>query len=104
MSKITHISEDITFKGEINHEDTLQIDGKMQGELKGTGKVVIGSTGNVKADIQVREIEVHGALQGTVKQADFLHAVAGANMNADIHTKEVQIDKGSRFQGTMTMT
>src|SRR6266851_449319 len=54
-------------KGEISGNEDLYIDGKVEGAVQlGEGKLTVGATANVTADIIAREVVVCGKVKGNV--------------------------------------
>lgn len=101
--KITQISEDMDFSGEIIYDDIIQIDGKVNGVIKSKGKVIITQTAEVKGDIYSETLEILGTLQGNVHEASFIHLKPTARVHGDLFSKEVQIDRGAHLFGSMSM-
>lgn len=101
--KITQISEDMDFSGEISYDEVIQIDGKVNGVLKSKGTIIISETGQVKGDIYANHLEIKGILQGNAHEASFIHLFPSARVNGDLFTRELQIERGAKIYGTMSM-
>ncbi|CAN0092653.1 unnamed protein product [Discosporangium mesarthrocarpum] len=62
------IGETLTINGRVEFDNLLRIDGHFEGELVGTGSLIIGPTGEVMSDLAgLREVYVEGVLVGDVQ-------------------------------------
>ncbi len=90
-------------KGDINSNSDIRFDGTMTGNLKTTGKVVIGETGRVNGEIDCKNSEVLGEVHGKIKVSELLSLKATAKIFGDIITKKLAIEPGSKFTGNCKM-
>jgi len=102
-SKTTHITNDITFRGELAVDDKLIIDGKVEGSIKAGDKIEIEQSAEVKADITVKSLILKGKLQGNVIASDLVHITHTGKLQGDIECKSLQIDKGGNHKGSTVM-
>ena len=89
--------------GDVNSNSDIRIDGTMKGNLKTTGKVVIGETGKVNGEIDCKNSEVLGEVKGKIKVGELLSLKATAKIFGDIITKKLAIEPGSKFTGNCLM-
>src|ERR1700687_4397999 len=80
------LGSSLHLKGEISGNEDLHIDGAVEGAVQlGEGKLTVGATANVTADIIAREVVVCGKVKGNV------HAKGKIGINED----------GSYFKGSI---
>ena len=101
--KVTQITEDITFRGEIQFQDQLLIEGKVEGQITSHGKAEITASAEVKADIEVRDLLLKGTLQGNIKASDSFIIASTGKLQGDVSCKSIQIEKGGRHNGSTIM-
>ncbi|MFC2103799.1 polymer-forming cytoskeletal protein [Bacteroidota bacterium] len=89
--------------GDVNSNSDIRIDGTMTGNLKTTGKVVVGETGKVKGEIDCKNSDVLGEIHGKIKVGELLSLKTTAKIFGDIATKKLAIEPGSRFTGNCNM-
>ncbi|MBI9054844.1 MAG: polymer-forming cytoskeletal protein [Bacteroidales bacterium] len=89
--------------GDVNSNSDIRIDGSMTGNLKTTGKIVIGETGKVNGEIDCKNSEVLGEVHGKIKVGELLSLKATAKIFGDIITKKLAIEPGSKFTGNCKM-
>ncbi|MDH5716392.1 MAG: polymer-forming cytoskeletal protein [Spirochaetia bacterium] len=101
--KISLISEDIIFRGEINSQDQLLIEGNVEGSIKTKSTVLVESTAFVKASLSAPEVSVKGTLQGNINNANFIHIYAQGTVTGDIECENLQVDKKGVLNGSCIM-
>lgn len=89
--------------GDVNSNSDIRIDGTLTGNLKTTGKIVIGETGKVNGEIDCKNSEVLGEVHGKLKVSELLSLKATAKIFGDIITKKLAIEPGSKFTGNCNM-
>ena len=100
---ITQISPATTVKGELVVENDLRLAGRLEGNLRCTGDLVLEQTGVIEGDIDVAAASLAGTLKGKVKVSGKLTLENTARLEGDIDTKELVINEGAFFQGTCQM-
>ncbi len=99
----TTIAEGITIKGSIEFKKILRIDGVFEGELISSGKLVIGPTGVVKADIALEEAFISGRVEGNITVTSRLCLRGRASIQGDIQAPLLSIDEGVSLKGSLTV-
>ncbi len=89
--------------GDVVSDGDIRIDGKLTGNLKTKGKVVIGETGAVDGEITCKNSEVLGTIKGKIKAEELLSLKSTAKILGDITSKKLSIDPGSVFTGNCNM-
>ena len=89
--------------GDIKSNGDVRIDGGLTGNLKTSGKVVIGETGKVGGEIECKNSEVLGEVHGKIQVSELLSLKATAKIFGDIITKKLAIEPGSKFTGNCSM-
>ena len=60
----------MSIKGEIRAREELLVDGEVEGLLESQSLITVGPSGNVKANIQAREMVIYGSVRGNVEVSD----------------------------------
>ena len=100
---ITQISPATTVKGELVVENDLRLAGRLEGNLRCTGDLVLEQTGVIEGDIDVAAASLAGVLKGKVKVSGKLTLENTARLEGDIDTKELVINQGATFRGKCQM-
>jgi len=97
LAEGTHINGTLKFKR------AVQIDGRFEGNVKSSGKLILGAAAQVDAEIDVGELEVQGTLRGTVNAKERMLIRDGGVVEADIVTGRLAIETGAIFRGHCEM-
>lgn len=92
-----------TFKGEIDSEGDLRIDGTHEGTVRIRGKLVVGEKGRVKGEVFCTNATVSGLIIGKIEVGELLSLQASAKLEGDIITNRLSIEPGAEFTGKCSM-
>jgi len=98
----TVVSSGTKIEGTIEVEESIRIDGKLEGELIAQGDVFIGKNGKLKADVQGDDVIIAGEVEGNVKAEGKLEIVDTARLIGDICISNLVIHDGAVFKGRST--
>ena len=90
-------------KGSIHAEEDLRIDGKVEGLVECSGKVVIGPQGEIQGDIHCANLDVIGRVNGNMVIKEILSVKSSGNFTGDLVTGRLEIEPGAIFNGTCKM-
>lgn len=94
------ISQGIRIKGEVTGSEDLYIDGVVEGRLNLTnGTLTIGPNGQVKADVNAREVIVRGQIEGKVSGRDKVALLGTGQINGEVQTERLAIEEGASLRG-----
>lgn len=91
------------FKGTIEVEGTLRIDSEFEGVVNCPETLVVGKTGVVKADINVKNAIIGGKVIGNLTASNKIELQSGSHIEGDITTHRLVIDEGVFFEGSCKM-
>lgn len=100
----TTLGAGVTFRGSLSFERFLRIDGSFEGELLSQGKVIVGPTGQVKANLNLREAIIEGAVEGNITVQEKLELRGEASVKGDIRAKALCVDEGVSIDGYILIT
>ncbi len=101
---INIIGAGTSITGEIITEGDIRIDGKLNGDLKAKGRVVIGQPGEIKGKIECANIEIYGKVYGQINVKELTMLKASAYLEADITTQKLGVEPGAKFSGHCDMS
>lgn len=94
-----YISAGTVIEGNIVSHEDLHLDGTVKGDIKTTGRLILGKDSNVEGNILASEAEVAGLITGTVESKGSLTIRATCKIFGDIITKSLNVESGSSFNG-----
>ena len=100
----TIIGESAVIEGVIRTTGTTRVDGKIIGEARSQGILIIGENGYIEGDVNAEAMLIAGKVKGQVKVKDRLELAESGRVLGDIHTKTLVISEGASFEGKCVMT
>ncbi len=99
----TVIGPTANFKGTVQSDGGLRIDGVFEGNIQIAGNLIIGESGKVIAEVNAQNVSVAGALKGSVKAVGRLEILSSGRVWGDISVASFLIDEGGFFRGQSIM-
>ncbi len=89
--------------GDIETSGVLKIEGRVEGTIRGARQVLVGRQGEIKGDVNAREVVVGGKVDGTITAGERVEVQGTSAVNGDIYTKSIVVLEGGRINGTVRM-
>ncbi|MGD8377896.1 MAG: polymer-forming cytoskeletal protein [Acidobacteriota bacterium] len=98
-----HIGRTIQIKGEVQADEDLVVDGKVEGQIfVKKHRLTLGESGKVQGDIKARWIALSGEVNGNVHAGDRVEITSSGRVNGDINTPRLVITEGACIKGRIT--
>ena len=98
LGKNTEISGDISFSG------SMRVDGAVKGSIQSDASLIVGPSGMVDAEVNVRKVVVNGEFHGVIRAADRVEIHKEGKVFGDIYTPCLIIEAGATFEGSCNMS
>ena len=92
-----------TFRGELEFEDTMRIDGKFNGKIHSKNELIVGESAYIEGDIHVGRIAISGTVRGKIVAEQRVEIHRNGKVYSDIDTPALIIEEGAIFQGNCVM-
>jgi len=99
----TVLGPNANFKGAVQSDGGMKIDGVFEGTIELAGNLIIGESGKVVADIKAQNVSVSGAVKGTISANGRLEILSTGKVWGDISVASFLIDEGGFFRGQSVM-
>lgn len=96
------IGTNSVFKGNVDTQGTLRIDGVVEGNIAADW-VIIGEKAQIKGDIAARGIIVGGKVEGNLKAKEVIEVKNKGHVLGEIMSKKLVIAEGGIFEGRSLM-
>ena len=100
----TVVGEGTTIEGTLTVAHDIRVDGIIKGKLQIDGDLIVGTTGNIEADIHVRSTKIGGKVVGNLIAAERIELEEKASVMGDIRTRDLIINEGALFHGNCSMS
>jgi cytoskeletal protein CcmA (bactofilin family) len=92
-----------SFKGELEFEDTMRIDGRFNGRITSKNELIVGESAHIEGDIHVGRIAISGTVLGKIVADQRVEIHRNGKVYSDIDTPALLIEEGAIFQGNCVM-
>ena len=92
-----------SFKGELEFEDTMRIDGRFNGKVVSKNELIVGESALVEGDLHVGRVAISGTVVGKIVAEQLVEIHRNGKVYSDIDTPALIIEEGAIFQGNCVM-
>lgn len=93
------VGEGTAFRGELNLNGLLRIDGDFSGTIRTSGKVLIGKSGRAECTIRANTVVVGGVVRGNIYADDKVIVLSTGMMIGNIHSPRLIAEEGVILNG-----
>ena len=98
------IASGTSITGEASFKSLLRIDGRFSGRIhSATGTLIVGSGGQVDANVEVSVATIHGVVNGDIVAGQRIELGRAGKLNGNIQTPSLMIEQGGNFEGSCKM-
>lgn len=97
LSDLNKMSKGTAFKGDIVSDGDFRIDGRFEGTITTSGRIVIGVDGRLDGTVQCLSIDVEGTLNGTVNASEVLSVKKTGRVSGQVTTGKLSVELGAVF-------
>lgn len=98
------IGKNIKFRGELIGNESLHIEGTIEGTVIMEGhNLSVGAGGELNANIHAKNIIVEGSLTGDALAEELIEIRRTAVVKGNLTAPRIQLDDGGKFRGSMDM-
>jgi cytoskeletal protein CcmA (bactofilin family) len=97
LSAPSIISADMAIQGALNSTGDIQIDGRLEGDVRSVG-LVIGEKAEIHGEIYAEDVTVRGKVVGRIRARKVLLA-ATSHVEGDILHEAFAVESGAFFEG-----
>lgn len=98
------IGRTVTIEGTLTAQEDILLEGRFNGEVVlMENALVVGQSGDIRADIKAKNVTIHGKANGDIKASDQVEISASGSMRGDILSPRVILHDGAKFKGRIDM-
>jgi cytoskeletal protein CcmA (bactofilin family) len=99
------IGKSVEIRGEVKGSEDLIVDGRLEGTLTLTeGRLTIGATANVAADLTAKDVLILGHVQGNIVAGGRVELRSGCAVEGDIRALRLSVEDNAVFRGKVDLT
>jgi len=85
-------------EGTFRIETGVRVDGILKGELSSSGRLIVGETGVIEANVAVRDALVSGRIVGNLEAEEKVHLQAQSVFIGKVKTRVLIVEEGAVFK------
>lgn len=93
-----------SLKGTLKTENSVTVQGSVEGEIVASGDVVVEQGGSVDAGITGRNVDIRGQVNGRVNSSERLSLGGSGTLEGDASAARLVVEDGATLNGSITMT
>jgi len=103
VSERNVIGKNTSIVGDVISDGDFRIDGKIDGTIKTTGRVVIGKSGTVSGKVECNNADIEGKFSGELIVNSLLTLKTTATITGDVIISKLSVEPGAEFNATCAM-
>ena len=102
---MANIGQSIVFKGELNGDEDLEIDGRVEGTVNLiSSQLTVAANGQLQAEVNAKSIVVIGRVNGNLTATERIEIQATGIVDGDIKTPRLLVQEGATLNGRIDMS
>ena len=102
--EMANIGKSITIKGDVTGDEDLVIEGRVEGRIELKNQhLTIGPNGNVKAEIDAKQVTIVGRVTGNVSATERVEIRDSGRLDGDLVSPGLVIHEGAEVNGSISM-
>lgn len=97
------LGKDSDFQGDFTAQGSARVDGSVNGNVKVSGTLIVGSTGRIRGNVEAQAAVIGGEVLGSVIAPEKTELTATGKVLGDVTTGVIIIDEHAVFQGRCDM-
>ena len=97
------ITQGTTLVGDIFSEGDFRVEGNIKGNIKTSGKIVVGKTGVVNGSLEGENADFEGGFSGKLTLSGMLTLRSSAYIEGEVEIAKLSVEPGATFNATCTM-
>lgn len=98
------VGEGTRFKGELDLNGLLRIDGDYSGTIRTPGKVLVGKNGRAECTIQAGTVVIGGVVKGNIFSSEKVIVLSTGMIIGNVTTPRLIVETGVILNGTCVIT
>jgi len=99
----TYIEPGCDLSGQLRFKESVRIDGRVEGEVRAQGTVVVGETACVEATVIADTVVVLGEVDGEIRAEGHVTLYKSARVRGDVSAAGVAVEPGATFRGCIVI-
>ena len=100
--KTSILNPHLAFEGNLKFAGKVIVDCEFRGTIATDDTIIVGSSGNLEAELTAGVVEISGKVRGNIKAKTRVKILSGGEVHGNLETPTVSMDEGVVFEGNCT--
>jgi cytoskeletal protein CcmA (bactofilin family) len=100
---VAFLGKGTDFRGVLNFEGTIRVDGRLEGEVFTKDTLIVGETAEIMGNLNVGTIISSGKITGNITATVKAQLIAPGSLTGDVHTPVLHVEEGFYLNGRCEM-
>jgi len=100
----TIIGKGTVIEGTIKVQNSMRLDGRVNGSILTTDSLVVGKDGEIEGEVRAKNAIIAGHVKGQIFASGKVVLEARSVLQGEVKTAKLAIDDGAKFDGTCAMS
>ncbi len=97
------VAEGAELSGELRFRDSVRIDGRVEGDIRADGTVIVGASADIHASMRAECVIVFGQIEGDVRARRKIILHKSARVRGELQSAGITIEEGASFKGAIVI-
>lgn len=98
-SQQNSLDNSVSIQGSLKFKQSLEFDGKFEGDITSEGRFIVGRRADVQAEINASSVIIYGKVTGNITALERCELKANSHLFGDLQTARLIIEEGATFVG-----
>jgi cytoskeletal protein CcmA (bactofilin family) len=99
----TFIAEGCELSGELRFGDSVRVDGRVEGELRAEGTLIVGAAAEIHASLRAESVIVFGTVDGDIRARRKIVLHKSSRVRGELSSAGITIEEGANFKGSIAI-
>ena len=91
------ITQGTTLDGNIHSQGDFRVEGNIKGDIKTSGKIVVGKTGVINGSLDAESADFEGSFSGKLKLTGMLTLRSSAYIEGEVEISKLSVEPGQHL-------
>lgn len=102
-SATNFVAQGAALSGELRFGDSVRVDGKIEGELRAEGTVIVGAAAEIHASVRAESVIVFGTIEGDIHARRKIVLHKSSRVRGELSSAGITIEEGASFKGSIAI-
>ncbi len=98
-----YVAEGAELSGELRFRASVRLDGRVEGEVRADGTVIVGPSAEIHASVFAESVIVFGSVEGDIRARRKIALYKSSRVRGELSSAGITIEEGASFKGSIAI-